>query len=186
MGKRLARYLGNDPMQTNAEQDGMIEDHEDRWVAAMGHLSVIIPLWGILAPLTAWILQGKRSLFLKFQSVQTLAYQAFVTLLFLGAGTVYMFGFVVLMGTVGLGQERTLSGAGMAGLIIFGIAMLVTFGVVLIVPFFHILGQWAGYRVLKGEDYRYPVVGKLVEKWNSSRNSPPSQRDASRGTAAGA
>jgi hypothetical protein len=26
------------------------------------------------------------------------------------------------------------------------------------------MGQWAGYRVLKGDDYHYPVVGKLVEK----------------------
>jgi len=29
---------------------------------------------------------------------------------------------------------------------------------------FHIMGQWAGYRVLKGDNYRYPVIGKLVEK----------------------
>jgi len=28
----------------------------------------------------------------------------------------------------------------------------------------HILGQWAGYRVLKGNMYRYPSIGKLVEK----------------------
>jgi len=46
------------------------------------------------------------------------------------------------------------------------------------VPFLHILGQWAGYRVLKGDDYRYPIVGKQVEKWisrktNSSKEEPP-------------
>ena len=43
--------------------------------------------------------------------------------------------------------------------------MLIVFVIILIVPLFHILGQWAGYRVLKGDDYRYPLVGRLVEKW---------------------
>jgi uncharacterized membrane protein len=36
--------------------------------------------------------------------------------------------------------------------------------IVLVVPLFHIMGQWAGYRILKGDDYRYPVAGNLVEK----------------------
>jgi hypothetical protein len=39
--------------------------------------------------------------------------------------------------------------------------------VMLLVPLFHILGQWAGYRILEGDDYRYPLVGRLVEKWSA-------------------
>ena len=35
--------------------------------------------------------------------------------------------------------------------------------ILLVIPVFHIIGQWAGYRVLKGDNYRYPVIGKLVE-----------------------
>ena len=42
MGGRLARYLGYDPMSTSEERTWLVEDHEDRWVAAMGHASVII------------------------------------------------------------------------------------------------------------------------------------------------
>jgi uncharacterized Tic20 family protein len=163
MGKRLARYLGHD---SNTEQEWLIEEHEDRWVIAMGHVSVIILLWGSLAPLTAWILQGKRSLFMKFQSIQTLVYQALATLLYVAGMALYMFGFFVFMALTGLGGGNGLSSStGMVGMGVLLISMLFAIGIVLLLPLFHIMGQWAGYRVLKGDDYRYPVVGGLVEKW---------------------
>jgi len=167
MGQRLARYLGYD---ANSDE-WLIEDHEDRWVAAMGHFSIIISLWGMLAPLTAWILQSKRSLFLKFQSIQALVYQAGVTLLFFGAGIIYMFGFFVFAVMTSFGENAALnSSAGIGGLVILFGSMLVGMGLVLVIPLFHVMGQWAGYRVLKGDDYRYPVVGKLVEKWFTKQN----------------
>jgi hypothetical protein len=34
------------------------------------------------------------------------------------------------------------------------------------------LGQWAGYRVLKGDDYHYPLVGRLAEKWMHAKLTP--------------
>jgi len=161
MGKRLAQYLGYD--SNNAEW--LIEDHEDRWVAAMGHFSVIIALWGMLAPLTAWILQGKRSFFLKFQSIQTLAYQVFVTILFFGGIFVYMVGAFILLSVVGLnGSADINTSTGITGLVIFLVFTFIFLAIILIVPLFHIMGQWAGYRVLKGDDYYYPVLGNLVKK----------------------
>ena len=162
MGKRLARYVGYD---SDVEQEWLIEDHEDRWVTAMGHFSVIIMLWGLLVPLVAWILQGKRSLFLKFQSIQTLAFQVGLTLLFFGAMFLYVAGTIFLLGTMGVsGDAGGMSSIGIIGIITFLVFMLIVFVIILIVPLFHIMGQWAGYRVLKGDDYHYPVVGKLVEK----------------------
>jgi len=170
MGNRLARYLGYD--STNEER--LNEDHEDRWVAAMGHFSIIIALWGMLAPLTALLLQGKRSLFLKFQSIQTLVYQAIATILYFGAGFVYLFGIFLLAAIMGIaGNLQSGSTAGMLGFIIFIIASLIAIAIILLIPLFHILGQYAGYRVLKGDDYHYPVLGKLVEKSISRKTSLP-------------
>ena len=164
MGNRLARYLGYDVTRSLDEQT-LIEDHEDRWVAAMGHFSVIILLWGILAPLTVWILQGERSLFMKFQSIQTFVYQALATLLYIVGMAIYMFGFFVFMALSGLGGGNGLSSStGMVGMGVLLISMLFAIGIVLLLPLFHIIGQWAGYRVLKGDNYRYPLVGKIVEK----------------------
>jgi len=162
MGKRLAGYL---EYSSSIEQEWLNENHEDRWVTSMGHFSVIIMLWGILIPVTAWILQGKRSLFLRFQTIQTLFFQISVTLLFFGGMFLYVAGAFVLLGAIGLSGDAGLSTpTGMVGLVAFIVLMLIVVVIILIVPLFHIMGQWAGYRVLKGDSYRYPVIGKLVEK----------------------
>lgn len=163
MGDRLAKYL--DYQETGKESSWLIEDHEDRWVAAMGHISVIIALWGLLAPVTAWIVQGKRSAFLKFQSMQTTFFHLFVNILLIVAGFFYLFGAIAFFSMTGLeGNPDLSSPTGMTGLVIFGITGLCASFIFLIVPLFHILGQWAGYRILKGDDYHYPIVGKIVEK----------------------
>jgi uncharacterized membrane protein len=59
----------------------------------------------------------------------------------------------------------------MTGLVIFLVFMLVFLAIILIVPLLHIMGQWAGYRVLKGDNYHYPLLGNLVEKQISKLGS---------------
>lgn len=160
LGNRLARYLEYSP----ATEDWLNDYHEHRWVAAMGHFAVIIALWGMLAPLTALLTQGKKNLFLKFQSIQTLVFQVAITLLYFVAGFVYLLGIFWLFVTVGItGIPDSSSAVGIFGLIIFFVSLLLVFAIVLVIPLMHILGQWAGYRVLKGDDYRYPLIGWFVE-----------------------
>jgi uncharacterized Tic20 family protein len=169
LGNRLARYLGHGP---NAESQSLIEEHEERWVAAMGHFSVIIALWGLLAPVTTWILRGRDSAFLKFQSMQTTLYQVFVTLLYVASGAVYLAAVLLLFALFGLSGDTLFSSpAGMAGLLILFVTLLIAALIMLVVPLFHILGQWAGYRLLKGDDYRYPLFGRLVESWLTNKTT---------------
>jgi uncharacterized Tic20 family protein len=178
MGNRLARDLEYDPAQESEEQTWLNEDHEFRWVAAMGHFGILIMLWGMLAPLSTWILYGTRSLFLKFQSIQTIVYQAGTTFLYFVGIFVYLFGFLFLFVVMGPGGGPNFnSSEGMLGILVFGFALLISFVLILIVPFLHILGQWAGYRVLKGDNYRYPLIGNLVEKWIAN-NTPLSEESS--------
>jgi uncharacterized Tic20 family protein len=166
MGKRLARYLVYEAAQAGEEQIWLDEEHEFRWVAAMGHFSILIMLWGMLAPLTAWILQGKNSLFLKFQSIQTLLYQTLALIIYFIGGSLYLFGIVFLFVSMGgVGAPDFTSPVGIVGVVVLGISLLFSAVLILSVPLLHILGQWAGYRVLKGDDYRYPFVGGIVERW---------------------
>lgn len=166
LGNRLARYLGYGLSNKTDESAPVNEQYEERWVAAMGHFTVIIALWGLIAPVTTWILQGRRSSFLKFQSIQTTVFQAAVNIFYMGAGLVYFLGSIAVLAILGLkGDPNQGAPADIFGLVIFMLSFLVASLVMLIVPLFHILGQWAGYRVLKGDDYHYPVIGKLVEKW---------------------
>jgi uncharacterized Tic20 family protein len=166
MGKRLARYLGYNLIRTDEEQIWLIEEYEDRWVASTGHFAVIIILWGLLAPIFAWVMQGRRSLFLRFQSIQTVMYQAGTMLLYVVAGFFYVVGLAVFFLSIGFEDSITMdSSIILIGGLISLVSLLIAMLIILAVPLLHILGQWAGYRVLKGKDYRYPIVGRLVEKW---------------------
>jgi uncharacterized Tic20 family protein len=163
MGSRLARYLGYDAPGDN---EWLVEEHEDRWVAAMGHFSVIIVLWGMLAPFTARVLQGRRSLFLKFQTLQTLVFQGGALILYFGAVFLYVFSLFVLFVMFGWNDGPNFdSPLTIFGLVLFMVLLVIAFLAALLVPLLHIMGQWAGYRTLKGDDYRYPLVGKLVGRW---------------------
>jgi uncharacterized Tic20 family protein len=162
-GGRLARYLGYEALKAEQTQ-WLDEDHEFRWVAAMGHFSILVMIWGMLAPLTAWMLQGKNSLFLKFQSIQTLIYQAATTVVIFIGGFLYLFGLaILLLSMTAVGGSDFNSSTGIVGMVVMGAVLLISIVVILSVPLLHILGQWAGYRVLKGEDYRYPWIGRIVE-----------------------
>lgn len=167
IGNRLSKYLGYDISQQPAEgETWLIEEHEDRWVVSMGHFAVIVMLWGMLVPVTAWIVQGKRSLFLKLQAIQAFAFQAGTMLLYVLVMVIYFGGAIIFFLSVGGMDAANLdSSAGMAGLVVFFVSLLCVFGIVLLIPLLHIMGQWAGYRILKGDDYRYPIIGRLVEKW---------------------
>jgi len=164
MGNKLARYLGYETLQSD-ETGWLNEEHEDRWVASMGHFSVIVMLWGMLAPVTAWLMQGKRSRFLKFQSIQAFVFQAVTLVLYFGSGLFVFGGSLFFLLSTGMTDSAGMdSSAGMIGALVFLISLLCTSAVVLIIPLLHIMGQWAGYRILKGDDYRYPIIGKLIER----------------------
>ena len=166
LGDRLARYLEYDPTQQSEEQRWLNEEHEFRWVAATGHFSILIIIWGMLAPLTTWALFGKRDYFLKFQSIQTLLYQAGATVLFFGGVVLYSVCLGLLVAAMSAISDPNFgSSLAIIGTVLLGILLLVSTIVLLVVPLLHILGQWAGYRVLKGDNYRYPLIGRLVEKW---------------------
>jgi uncharacterized Tic20 family protein len=166
LGNPLARYL-----EYEVEDEVWLkEDREDRWVAAMGHFSVIIPMWGILAPLVTWLLQSKGGYWLKSQAVQTLVFQLLVTGIYLSSIV------LALMGTipVNIFAGTLTDPASSFQPAVFGVFMLFMLSclvLLLLLPLFHIVGQWAGYRVLKGDDYRYPVLGKFVGRYLDSRKA---------------
>ena len=172
LGDRLARYLDISPSPEQEGQGWLNEEHEFRWVAAMGHFSILIVIWGMLAPLTAWIIQGKNNAFLRFQSIQTLIYQVFATLIYFAGSLLYLAGILVLVVSMGaIGGTDFNSSMGTIGIVALVILLLISAVLILSVPLLHILGQWAGYRVLKGEDYQYPVIGRLVQRWSSKNSS---------------
>lgn len=155
LGSRLGRYLGYDP----AGDASLDSAAEERFAASMGHFAVILPLIGLLGPLYLWASLGKRSPFLRFQSAQTAIYQGLVNLFTYGMGFLSIFSLVLV---VYLATPMGGEGAALAGLMAMTCVLMIT---MLIVPCFHILGQWAGLQILRGRDFRYPLIGQFAAKW---------------------
>ena len=105
-------------------------------------------------------------------------FQAGTMLLYILSMVIYFSGVIFFILSIGgMDAVDMDSGFGMIGLVVFLGSMLCVFGIVLLVPLLHILGQWAGYRILKGDDYRYPIVGKLVER-RVSRDDKPQKEES--------
>jgi hypothetical protein len=112
---------------------------------------------------------------LRFQTLQALAYQSLGTLAYIllnvsmfiiAFGMMgFMFLSIPLFGT----QSGTTEDVGGAGgfflavfIIVFVILMIIQFLMIFAGPLYILLGLWAGLRVLKGKDFRYPILGKMI------------------------
>ncbi len=168
LGNRLWIYLtgGQTTDQTIAE------DQEDNWVLGMCHASAILLMWGIFLPLIIWLTQKGRSVRLRYQSLQALVYQGIgAGISILGMG-LYFVGVFALMFLV-IGGGMLSSGPGQASnspasilvlifLIFFLIIMLSWLILLLLVPLYHLFAFIAAVRVIRGQDYKYPVLGKWL------------------------
>lgn len=163
LGGRLARYIAYDPATPDFPLD---HAHEERFAASMGHFAVIFFFWGLFAPLGISLTEGKRSFFLRFQSVQTVIYQSIGTLIYFAltiSGFILFSPIYVALLTIESGANDNLLNPFMGTLAIVGLCLIGL--AVLLGPLYHILGQWAGLQILLGRDFQYPLMGWLARRW---------------------
>lgn len=161
-GNRLARYLQYD----GSPQATIADEPEERVVAAVAHSTCILLIFGIATPIAVWITQHERSMFLRFQAMQASIYQGLgAVAYFVGMG-LYMLSMVALMAVVFVASAGNHSSS--AGLAWVGLGFLPLLGIVCVfalgVPLYHLFGFIASVRVLRGHDYRYPILGKLLAR----------------------
>ena len=162
LGKRLAAYLRQD------SAEGIDQEHEDRYVAAMGHAGVMIQFLGIAAPLIAWLACKGRSQLLHFQSLQALVFQASGIAIWSAFSLILVgfFGLVLVLVTMGDKLPAMTIGAVDGFSIALGVISFILILIFMLFwPLLSTLGLVASYRLLKGRDYEYPLVGKWVKQW---------------------
>jgi uncharacterized Tic20 family protein len=174
LGRRLGKYLRYDPMAGPAAT--VDEVNADRWVAAMSQFAIILPVWGLVTPAIALVTQRNRSPFLRFQSWQAIAFHLLGFPLYsVGWGLLGVSSFVLLLtaGASGAVTGPSSEGIASAGLLLY-LALNCCAGLLaLLIPVYHIAGQWAGLRILRGQDYRYPLLGRwLARRLNYPTDSP--------------
>jgi uncharacterized Tic20 family protein len=145
-----------------SEQTTTIISSDERLLATIAHF------FGLLVALIIWMLQKDKSQYVRFQSVQALAFD-FVVAIF---GVVFS---ICLMGVMFLGvaggvfaitNSSSPEGAAPLFFMIPTLFPFVTFAC--IVPYsllLLIIRAFAAGSVLTGREFRYPILGKLVENF---------------------
>lgn len=135
----------------------------DRIMAGLAHITAILPLMGIIAPIVIWATQKDKSEFVAFQALQAVVYQLTMILAwFVGMGC-YMVSFFGLFLTIPF-AESSAPGAPtemlgffmpfvIMGAIFLGGAVFVIYGIV------------AAIMTVQGKDFRYALIGKRLEQY---------------------
>jgi len=158
LGVRLERYLEGDTQQG-----------EDRWMAAMGHLGVMIAAVGLVIPLVVSGVRRRESPLASFHGLQAAVYQAIgfaAQMLYFAAGSLLLLPLPILLSFFNSGDLAANSLGMLLSILTVLILLLVFLGVpMLVYPLYSTLPLIAAYRLLKGRDYRYPLVAGWTERW---------------------
>ncbi len=134
----------------------------DRSLAFLGHLSILLPGLGLLAPLILWTIGHRRSGGLRFQLLQAAALQVIQPVAALLAGLILAI--VELVWLLVDGQLRAFPGGeprSLTGLL--GPYLLYIAGLYLLVSLAFVgLGIAAGVACRQGRSYRYPWLGNRL------------------------
>ncbi len=133
---------------------------ESRVLAALAHGSVVATGLGVLVGVMVYLNQRGKSLYAAFQALQAAVYQG-LSLVIIGAvwmlwGIFYALTFIPLIQHPELYEDAPppIFWIGLGSLLI---PLVVMFVIVLI-------GLWGAVRTLQGKEFRYPVVGRLLER----------------------
>ncbi|MBN1179141.1 MAG: DUF4870 domain-containing protein [Anaerolineae bacterium] len=146
---------------------------DDYIMAALTHLAVILPLWGLVAAIVIWATQKDKSRFIAFQALQSMIYQVlpifgFVAFFFCYtcsfAGTFLIIPVGALMAEGG-GEGAETALAVLVSMLSMGLPFAV-FGVAALIWLGYIVyAVYAAIRVFQRHDFRYAVIGAWLERY---------------------
>jgi uncharacterized Tic20 family protein len=150
---------------TTAESLSPTQD--ERIMGALSHISVLLPLLGVVAPIFIWVTQREKSKYVAFQSLQAMAYQLlmiFAYFLAMGCYIVSFFGsFIFIPFTSGSDSVGLLPSVGM--IIPFLVIAFVFLGGFV----FILYGLIGAIMVFQGKPFHYVVIGNKVEKYMAQK-----------------
>lgn len=161
IGAWLARHVG----YSFGSEAAIDEEKEDHVAAAISHSTCIFLLWGIFTPLFFWITQKDRSSFLRFQTLQAAIYQGLGTLAYFLVSAVYMVSIFGMFGAA-LYASGLPRGSQVSPAFALAVIPMLCFMAVFVIggPLYQLFGFIATVRTLRGHNYRYPLLGRFLER----------------------
>lgn len=136
-------------------------DKNDRLIAALLHCGVLLPLIGIIGAIIVNASRGDSSRFLRFQSRQVLVYLIVAMIILL---TVFFASFIVMIFSFDAMRSTSVMPVNGKGIPSAFLAIQILMGCIMTPTWFGTigLGLFAAYKTSKGDNYHYPIIGKLV------------------------
>ncbi|HEY9088687.1 MAG TPA: DUF4870 domain-containing protein [Anaerolineaceae bacterium] len=144
---------------------------DERVLAAISHVSILMPMVGFFAPLIIWITQKEKSRYVAFQSLQALAYQFAMILAYLlsmGCYVAAVFAPILAMPFLASGSSEISPLIGAGFLFPFVVLALIGLGAMVFVVY----GLVAAVLAYQGKPFRYALIGRFVERSMQPKSSP--------------
>lgn len=137
---------------------------DDRIMAALAHVSILLPFWGMVASILIWVSQKEKSQYVRFQALQALTYHLLIILMWIAGSACYMCSFFGTFFLVPFGAAAESEPPPLLFISIF-FPMLV-FGGMFAGWFLMILyGLVGAVMAVQGKDFRYFIIGNRLERF---------------------
>ena len=137
-------------------------------MAALAHISAILPFMGVIAPIIIWVTQKDKSEYVAFQALQAVAYQLLMILAwFIGMGCYMLSFFTMFLGIPFAGSNGGDVDPSVAPLFALGIVIpFIIFGAIFIGgALFVLYGLIGAIQVFQGKDFRYIIIGNQLANY---------------------
>jgi uncharacterized Tic20 family protein len=142
---------------------GPIPSQNDKIMAALAHISAVVPFMGVIAPIVIWATQRDKSEYIAFQALQAVAYQLSMILAwFVGMGCYMLSFFTMFLGA----PFADSGGVGRSVMPYFMFVPFIVLGAIFIGgALFIIYGVIAAIQVVRGRNFRYILIGNWLTNY---------------------
>jgi uncharacterized Tic20 family protein len=137
---------------------------DERIMAALAHITILVPFMGVIAPIFIWVTQKEKSQYAGFQALQAVVFQLLLVLAwFIGIGC-YMGSFIFSF--IGMAGFSAIDAPGQNFGVLAVLVPFIVFGLIILTAFvFIIYGIIAAIKTLHGKAFRYAIIGNRVERF---------------------
>jgi uncharacterized Tic20 family protein len=133
---------------------------DERIMAALAHISAMLPTIGIIAAIIIWVTQKDKSRYVYFQALQAIVYHLVLILgwfLTVGCYMLSAFGVIAFTPLANDSSVPFLMGGMLLPFLVIGLAVLLWLAYI-------IYAIVATVLTFQGKEFRYLVIGNLIER----------------------
>ncbi|HSB00650.1 MAG TPA: DUF4870 domain-containing protein [Anaerolineales bacterium] len=150
---------------------------DEKIMAALAHGSIFLVFFGPVIPVVLWASQRKKSKYVSFHALQAMGYQVLLFWLWILAGFLIAILTMCLVFPLVIFSAKDSSNIEFASFLVQIFIFLSIFG---FMGLFFLTGIIGAVFCLVGKDFRYPLIGKWLERYLPYNADSESQMDETR------